>query len=400
MAYELPSWLQADAPSEPFKALLAGAQVGNQIAQTVNQARAQSDALAQRKYEFDKMQEVQEGIRKYQLQEAELHIEKMKLAKDYEFQTNRAAIEIGNLVNTTDPSSPDFTQKLYGIGARYPAVMRDEVYQHAAELPKQASQLRLQAAQAYHQMNPAQANAADEAAIQNQLAREEQVSITASGQPWTPEQRAKRAAELGQLKDFKPGFKGGIAFDDQGRIQQVTFGDQPTVATASLAQKRILNAREYTSQIDDTLAGMTGDAVGIKGKINEWKNRTLGQINPEWINLPVAEQRVRIANLNETHLAQYERLGRMSQLDRERVREIGPTEGWFDTPERGIRALDTMRSIAKKNAAIDAKSAGTPIEDWMLQGLKPKDLTDLNQRGVLTKDEAIAAYRKLFPAAQ
>jgi hypothetical protein len=390
MAYDLPSWLQADAPSEPWKALLAGVQAGSGIAQNINQGRA----LAQRKYEFDKMQEVQEGMRRYQLEEAGLHIEKMKLAKDYEFQTNRAAIEIGNLVNKGDPSSPQFIQDLYGIAARYPAVMSDPVFQHASELPKQASQLNLQKAQAYHQMNPAPANAADEAAISNQLAREEQVSLTTTGQPWTPEQRAKRAAELGQLKDFKPGFKGGIAFDDQGRIQQVTFGDQPTVATASMAQKN-LNIAEKNYQLLDSLDKNLRDAdLGVRGVLGEIVDRYAPQFGLPGFDPKRASNREVLKVSVQGMVRQISSDTRFTENDRKRAEDAMVTFGTGENKERATVVLRDLKDIIRSRARVDAETGGMPIPEFTMS---PDEITKGVQSGRLTKEKGIELRLRYYP---
>ncbi len=244
-------------------------------------------------------------------------------------------------------------------------------------------------------------NAADEAAIANQVADSEALDVAKGNPPWTPEKRLQMRHDLRGVKEFKPPLKGSLVVGPDGTVT-ASIGDEnaPTVATASLAQKRILDAREFTSRIDDALQTVTTDAFGAKGKITDFINRTVGQINPEAVNLPVAQQRVMLGDLAQKQLAQYERMGRLTQVDRERILENGPTTGWFDSYERSVKAMQTMRAISKKSAAIDAKSAGMKVEDWMLTGLAPQDLTDLNKRGVLTKDEAIAAFKRLFPTAQ
>jgi hypothetical protein len=353
--------MQAEAPSEPFKAMLAGAQAGSQIAANRNQARAQREALDQRKYEFETIQAEQQKLREYKLEEASLHIEKMKLAKDYEFQTNRAAIEIGNLVNTTDPSSPDFVRKLYGIGARYPAVMKDQVYQHAAELPEQSAKLNLQAAQAYHAMNPAPANSADEAAISNQVRGLEQQDIMEGKPPWTDAKRLTLSNQLRGMKEFKPQQKFHLTVGPDGTVQASMGEEGPTVATSSMVQKN-LNTAENVDR--------WAPQLGLPGFD---KQRATNRES-----LKVAVQGMVRQISSDT--------GRFSEGDRKRAEAAMVRPGWDENEQNARAVLDELRDIVRNRAKVDSQTGGMPIPEW---SLSPDDIIDAVQTGNMTKEKAI-----------
>jgi hypothetical protein len=343
--------------------------------------------LEQRQYEFDKMQQVQEGIRKYQLEEAGLQIEKMKLAKDYEFQTSRASIEIGNLVNTTDPSLPDFQAKLYGIASRYPAVMQSDVFKHAAELPEQSSKMKLEAAQAYHAMNPAPANAADEAAISNQVRGLEQQDIMEGKPPWTDTKRLTMSNQLRGMKEFKPPFKGGIAFDDQGRIQQVTFGEQPTVATASMVQKNLNTAEKNMQLLNGLSEKLRGADLGARGVIGEFVNKVAPQIGLSNLFDPeLATNREVLKVTVQAMVRQISTDQRFSNEDRQRAEAAMIGQGWLENELNARQTLDVLRDIVRNRAKVDAQTGGMPIPEW---SLSQNDIIDAVQSGKITKEKAI-----------
>lgn len=387
-AYDLPSWLQADAPSEPWKALLAGVQAGSGIASNRNQAMA----LQQRAREFETQQQIQEKVQAYQLEEMSLQVQKMKLAKDYEFQTSRAEVEIGNLLNTTDPRDPMFRSKLGGILARFPAASRSDVAKHAMDLPFQAEKLDIDKLRALKETTP---NAADEAAIKNQLTREEQVSITSTGQPWTSEQRAKRAAELGQLKDFKPAFKGGIAFDDQGRIQQVTFGDQPTVATASFVQKNLNTAEKNMQLLNDLSANIRGKDLGIAGNLGEIVDRWAPQFGLPGFDRQRATNREALKVAVQGMVRQISSdTGRFSEGDRKRAEAAMVRPGWDENEQNARAVLDELRDIVRSRAKVDAATAGMPAPEW---SLSPDDITRAVQSGKMSKEKGVELRLRHYP---
>ena len=93
MAYDLPSWLQADAPSEPWKALLAGVQAGSGIASNINQNRA----IAQRRYEFDaeqarlsQLDAVRQTVIDQQLELGRINIKNNIIAQEEKIRADRA----------------------------------------------------------------------------------------------------------------------------------------------------------------------------------------------------------------------------------------------------------------------------------------------------------------------
>lgn len=393
-SYELPSWMQAEAPSEPWKALVSGVQAGSGIAsnylrgRAISEERRQFDIQQERLAQFD---EVRRRIDEYRLEEAQLQVAKMKLAKDYEFQTSKAEVEIGNLLNTTDPRNPMFRSKLGGILARYPAASRSDVAKHAMELPFEAEKLDIDRLRALKETTP---NAADEAAISNQLAREEQVSITTTGQSWTPEQRAKRAAELGQLKDFKPAFKGGIAFDDQGRIQQVTFGDQPTVATASLAQKN-LNIAEKNYQLLDSLDKNLRDAdLGIRGVLGEVVDRYAPQFGLPGFDPKRATNREALRVSVQGMVRQISSDQRFTNEDRKRAEDAMVSFGAGENKERATEVLRELKSIVRDRAKVDAQTAGMAQPDFTMS---PDEITRAVQTGKLTKEKGVELRLRYYP---
>jgi len=73
MASDLPSWLQAPPPSEPFQALLAGVRAGTGIASNILQGQRQAEQAR----EFQTQFEAQQVLRSQQEQLNKLHIENM-----------------------------------------------------------------------------------------------------------------------------------------------------------------------------------------------------------------------------------------------------------------------------------------------------------------------------------
>lgn len=397
MAYDLPSWLQG-SPDEPAKIFLQAASVGGQIGQgamaNINRARAINEGARQ----FDEQQrrvamldQIQQGILAYKLEEAQLQVQKMKLAKDYEFQTSKAEIEIGNLLNTTDPRDPMFRRNLGAILARYPAASRSDIAKHAMELPFQAEKLDIDRLRASKETTP---NAADEAAIANQLAREEAVAFSKTGQPWTQEQRATRAAELGALKDFKPAFKGGITFDDQGRIQQVSFGDQPTVATASFVQKNI-NIAEKNYQLLDELDRNLRDAdLGIRGVLGEVVDRYAPQFGLPGFDPKRASNREVLKVSVQGMVRQISSDTRFTEADRKRAEDAMVSFGAGENKERATAVLRELKDIIRSRAKIDAVTGGMPQPEFTYS---KDEIISAVQSGKMTKEKAMELRQRYYP---
>jgi hypothetical protein len=100
MPYDLPSWLQADAPSEPFKALLAGVQAGSGIAANRNQANAN----AERAREFDiqaerqmRMDVLAQTLQEQHMRLNEIHITNEIRSRQEQIDSERAYTDVASL---------------------------------------------------------------------------------------------------------------------------------------------------------------------------------------------------------------------------------------------------------------------------------------------------------------
>lgn len=93
MPYDLPSWLQAEAPSEPFKALLAGVQAGSTI--KANNLRAA--ALAEEQRQFNEIQPLRNKLAQQQFEIGRIHLENEVKKQQDQIDSERAFTKVSDL---------------------------------------------------------------------------------------------------------------------------------------------------------------------------------------------------------------------------------------------------------------------------------------------------------------
>lgn len=381
MPYELPSWMQAEAPSEPWKALLAGVQAGSGVASNILRSRAiseerrQFDIQQERAAQFD---EIRKGIQAYQLEEAGLQVQKMKLAKDYEFQTSRAEVEIGNLLNTTDPRDPMFRSKLGGILARFPAASRSEVAKHAMELPFQAEKLDIERLKALPDFLQPTAETRN---IESQVQREDRAHFLKTGQHLSEQAIADLAAKLGAPKNFS------MKLDNSGNLTVAYGTGDPTVATESMVQKNLNIAEKNMQLLNELSTNLRGKDLGVRGNLGELVDRWAPQLGLPGFDKQRATNRESLKVAVQGMVRQISSdTERFSEGDRKRAEAAMVRPGWDENEQNARAVLDELRDIVRNRAKVDAQTGGMPIPEW---SLSQDDIIDAVQSGSMTKEKAI-----------
>jgi hypothetical protein len=373
-----------------MQATSAGSQIGANIGANL---RAMGQ-LREQQRQFDVEQQFKQQVQQYQVQLASLAVEKAKTARDYEYQIDRAATEIGKIVNTTPPDAPDFVSRIGEIASRYPAVMRDPVYQHAITLPEQSARIKLQQAETIKALNPNPANAADEAAIANQIKDEEALAVAQGKPSYTPEERIRRSVELRTLKEFKPPLKGGLSWDDQGR-PIITLGEGPTVATSSLVQKNINLAEKNYQLLDSLDKNLRTADLGVPGVIGEVIDRYAPQLGLPGFDAKRASNRSALKVAVQSMVRQISSdTGRFSEADRKRAEDAMVSFGAGENKERASAVLGELKDIIRGRTRIDASTGGMPVPEF---AMTPDEITKAVQTGKMTKEKGVEMRLKYFP---
>lgn len=195
----------------------------------------------------------------------------------------------------------------------------------------------------------------------------------------------------------KQGFK--IQFDDQGRAiinygpgaGDSTIGD-PTVATQSGAQRKLLKYEAATELMNHLQRTIKPEYLGVRGSVGEIVvDRGLSQLVPEMADKSRVDFRSSLIAARESLLREISDDTRFSNVDREEIAKALPSSGIFESLPDAQQRLDTVRRIITQRGKTYSDALGLPAPMWSLSKEEIKKQFDEKK---ITQEQAIEALER------
>lgn len=176
-----------------------------------------------------------------------------------------------------------------------------------------------------------------------------------------------------------------IQYDDQGRPiinygpQKTSIGD-PSVATQSMAQRKLLKYEAASELINDLQNKMQSGDVGIAGVLGEYVgDRLLPQLGVDTFKGRRADVRSTLIATRESLMKEINDDTRFSNIDRAEINAALPSSGVFESLPNALQKLDTVRRILNARGKIYGEGIGLPQPEWTLTPDEIKALYDKHQ---------------------
>lgn len=195
----------------------------------------------------------------------------------------------------------------------------------------------------------------------------------------------------------KQGFK--IQFDDQGRAiinygpgaGDSTIGD-PTVATQSGAQRKLLKYEAATELMNHLQRTIKPEYLGVRGSVGEIVvDRGLSQLVPEMADKSRVDFRSSLIAARESLLREISDDTRFSNVDREEIAKALPSSGIFESLPDAQQRLDTVRRIITQRGKTYSDALGLPAPIWSMSKEEIKKQFDEKK---ITQEQAIEALER------
>lgn len=197
-----------------------------------------------------------------------------------------------------------------------------------------------------------------------------------------PEDRAQYDRVIGHL-----GEKMGVSMqqDDQGRWivnygpQQGTVGTA-SVATQSMAQRKLLKYEAASELINHLQKNMEGGHIGLSGVLGEYVgDKILPQLGVDSFRGKRADVRSTMIAARESLLREISDDTRFSNADREEISKALPSSGVFESLPNAQQRLATVRDILNARGRTYSEGLGISKPEWSLTADEIKALYDKNQ---------------------
>jgi hypothetical protein len=209
-------------------------------------------------------------------------------------------------------------------------------------------------------------------------------------------QRAKERQDLIIEQSRKMGMT--VTTDKDGNVK-VEFGpaggtpSTPTVATRTKMQETLVKYQNNDQAIDALANQLSPSMVGFQGVIGEFVvDRFLAQLDPSLVQGERVEGRTALRLLKEEMLRQVqEDPSRFGGIDRQEIEDIFPSTGTFESVQRSLHAMATIKEKFAMRAINAAHELQMPGPDWALKGLRRSAVLGLLKKGTINREEANAA---------
>ena len=214
---------------------------------------------------------------------------------------------------------------------------------------------------------------------------------------------AKRLRTMAEeLKGKNKGFGIQImGYDDQGRpiISMGTGMTNPTVATQSLAQQKLVRYEYATELMNNLDRVMKPGDLGVLGMGGEWLvDRSLAQLIPSLESGQRVKTRTLITSLKESLMREMaDDKGRFTAADRAEIEKALPSDGVFESYARAKDALSTVRNVIGTRSRAYARSIG---QQPPLFTMTPDEIVEVVKNDPKRKQEALDVLNRLYPRAQ
>jgi len=180
-----------------------------------------------------------------------------------------------------------------------------------------------------------------------------------------------------------------MGMDDNGKpIFQMAEGGatpigSPSVATQSMAQKKLLKYEGAVQLINDLQKTIKPEYLGAKGAAGEiLVDRGLAQLAPEMANRDRIDFRAGLIAARESLMREINDDTRFSNADREEVAKALPSSGIFESLPDAQQRLETVRRILSQRGKIYSEGIGIKAPLWSLSKDEIlKEYNDFKQSG-------------------
>lgn len=241
---------------------------------------------------------------------------------------------------------------------------------------------------------PASIQLVDEAMKANQLA----LDAEKAGAPNAKELRDRANLLLEQTK--KPNL--ALGWDDQGRLQTLSFGTgaTPTVATASRAQQKLQKYENAVEIINRVQKGLEAGHVGVAGLAGEYLwDRGLVQLanlmgdREATADIGRVNSRSGLIMVRESLMREISDDPRFSIPDREEISKALPSSGAFESLSDAQQKLATVRDIIAKRSEVYAHSINARPPLW---SLTPEKIRQMLKNKEIDQQTALNALVRFF----
>lgn len=210
----------------------------------------------------------------------------------------------------------------------------------------------------------------------------------------SPEDKAIYDYQIGHL-----GQKMGVSiqFDDQGR-PIINYGPQetsigaPSVATQSMAQRKLLKYEAASELINHLQKNMETGHVGLSGVLGEYVgDRILPQLGVDSFKGKRADVRSTLIAARESLLREISDDTRFSNADREEISRALPSSGVFESLPNAQQRLETVRNILNARGRTYSEGLGLKQPEW---SLSPDEIKKLYDKHEATKGKEGISFEK------
>lgn len=245
---------------------------------------------------------------------------------------------------------------------------------------------------------------------QQRLDQSAQTPVSPLGKLYKDRDSAVKAGDLLRAKDYDAAIqesltnKGRSIYmgqDDQGKpiFQMTEAGGKPigtvgtpTVATQSMAQRKLLQYQNSTQLINYLQKNLKEEHVGMRGAAGQLLvDEALAQVVPEAANKDRVDLRSTMTAARESLLREISDDQRFSKLDREEIAKALPSNGVFESLPAAKQKLETVRRILAQRGKTYSQGLGQKPPLWSMD---PEEIKSAFQKGEIKEDEAIDALTR------
>lgn len=197
------------------------------------------------------------------------------------------------------------------------------------------------------------------------------------------------------LKDNHVKSGWSIQSDGQGGLT-ITQGNTkiPPMVVGKVLE-RLSQTEKAIDNLDDLSATLRPQDVGFKGVLGElFLDKILPQLGTATADVKRMDNRTKLRTLAENLMRQVSADSRFSNADRQAIAQVLPSAGMVESFEHTQQTIATLRKIFAKRALIDNKEAGQSPSEFAIRALDDEGLIEAAQSGLLTQEQALAAFRK------
>jgi hypothetical protein len=171
-------------------------------------------------------------------------------------------------------------------------------------------------------------------------------------------------------------------------------GSDLTVANQTKVQAGLSDSLKTIDVASRLIPLLDTETVGAQAFAESWvKDRILAQRFPELASSKRADAEVLTAQLRSSTVRELRSDGNISDKERDQILKAVPgINDPIDSPARAVKVTQAIREMSAIHAIVSASKLGQSVPTAAAQVLKWTDLERLVKSGVLTPEQALAAF--------